>query len=74
MARQRSLIVAPLSRYPALIDLQATLRAVRVSMSLLRGLRSLKGAANGHGSTSSNGSCNDDDASSQEVFDDEGKK
>lgn len=43
-------------------------------MSLLRGLRSLKGAANGHGSTSSNGSCNDDDASSQEVFDDEGKK
>ena len=36
--------------------IQATLRAVRVSMSLLRGLRSLKGLANG-GSTSSNGSC-----------------
>jgi serine/threonine protein kinase len=52
----------------------ATLRAVRVSMSLLRGLRLLKGAANGHGSTSSNGSCGEDDASPQEVFDDEGKK
>ena len=47
--------------------LQATLRAVRVSMSLLRGLRSLKGAANG--STSSNGSLEDG-----EVFDDDTKK
>lgn len=49
---------------------QATLRAVRVSMSLLRGLRSLKGATNG--STSSNGSLEDEACS--EVFNDDSKK
>jgi serine/threonine protein kinase len=49
----------------------ATLRAVRVSMSLLRGLRSLKGAANGHGG--SNGSA-EDDQTCPEVFDDNSKK
>ena len=42
-------------------------------MSLLRGLRSLKGSANGHGSTSSNGSYPEEEAGS-DVFDDEGKK
>lgn len=48
---------------------QATLRAVRVSMSLLRGLRSLKLASNG--STSSNGSMEGDTC--PEVFDDSNK-
>ena len=54
---------------------QATLRAVRVSMSLLRGLRLLKGSSNGHGgSTSSNGSCNIEEETCPEVFDDDVKK